>query len=915
MSSKSGASDDKAQASSAIANANDFGASNTTAGVRNATGAGQSSLGSHESGDGVVTVPMTKTITISPYTDFRADTTADDDYLKDTREKALESYQQLRQSLDSSGGMATRIVEANKASQQSGPTTQDGATEEGGSSVGYKGASDNLRRMLKSHGITVASVDEMLSPTDQQSNQSEGATRAAQIFTSTPANLEEIERKLKGTEVVTKEYLEQILDKMNSDIRNLETENRALKSEKWLSEHAQQSLNVAVEPSNRPSGLSEGRGRATVRPDGARGVGGGAVAGNSLRPMRSHSPANASLVERQRRSQSAEGIPANRNQPGQLPRAVSGGRPPAALNVSHLSDQEVIRQSVDRGLLDNIDGRTIHRLQSEISSVKAMYEAKVTRYEDQIEYLKQQMQFKSTGLPTDTNTGAVKPRHDGDQEFLQDAGLCIKCAKHEAVISTTHGGIYMQKIDQLAKEVSALRDKNESLKERCNSFQQRELDSYNQVKHSVQLVEQAQLERTQAVLECQQMKEELNRCQRKLHESHVDGKQRANQERESVRHEVRREVDTLNAKIASLIDEEAALRVAAEKWEGDKQEMKKQLEKAKQDVEDSYLNVNKVSDTLKAEIAASIVERDDAKQELENTKRQFKQQTREAQQEMSLLRSEVDELRRRLSLAEKGEKESKEQLFNLTEYVATLEKEAYQSKRSREQSDAHFRDLLQKAKDKEDSVKQSMGQQKNKFDLVSRDMDDLMCSQNVLIGKLKTECKFLLDQLQTLSFKYQSDVENLESANGELVTSLKKRHKQVKHFEKEAIKHGRLQQRMKTQLTKVHSASQHAQNEVAHLAIKHSNLMRERDAMAQELGFFKTETLGLLNPDLQLQLGGGVHPTTAKDSLDILNYPELLGGTQQTESKLIERQTDDFLVDTERQITATVFNPDEKAQT
>lgn len=91
--------------------------------------------------------------------------------------------------------------------------------------------------------------------------------------------------------------------------------------------------------------------------------------------------------------------------------------------------------------------------------------------------------------------------------------------------------------------------------------------------------------------------------------------------------------------------------------------------------------------------------------------------------------------------------------------------------------------------------------------------------------------------------------------------------------------------------------------------------MRERDAMAQELGFFKTETLGLLNPDLQLQLGGGVHPTTAKDSLDILNYPELLGGTQQTESKLIERQTDDFLVDTERQITATVFNPDEKAQT
>ena len=54
-------------------------------------------------------------------------------------------------------------------------------------------------------------------------------------------------------------------------------------------------------------------------------------------------------------------------------------------------------------------------------------------------------------------------------------------------------------------------------------------------------------------------------------------------------------VKSLNClQIADLIDQEASLRVAAEKSEKDKQEMKKQLEKAKRDVEDSYFNVNKV---------------------------------------------------------------------------------------------------------------------------------------------------------------------------------------------------------------------------------------------------------------------------------------------------------------------------------
>ena len=47
------------------------------------------------------------------------------------------------------------------------------------------------------------------------------------------------------------------------------------------------------------------------------------------------------------------------------------------------------------------------------------------------------------------------------------------------------------------------------------------------------------------------MKEELSRCERKLQDAHLDARQRANAERESVRAEVRREIDTLNNKVGT----------------------------------------------------------------------------------------------------------------------------------------------------------------------------------------------------------------------------------------------------------------------------------------------------------------------------------------------------------------------------
>ena len=70
-------------------------------------------------------------------------------------------------SLDSSGGLASKVAKSNRNTHA--VTSAAEPTSGGAGGGGYRGASENLRKMLKSHGVTVSSVDDMLS--DQQPTQ------------------------------------------------------------------------------------------------------------------------------------------------------------------------------------------------------------------------------------------------------------------------------------------------------------------------------------------------------------------------------------------------------------------------------------------------------------------------------------------------------------------------------------------------------------------------------------------------------------------------------------------------------------------------------------------------------------------------------------------------------------------------
>uniref|UniRef100_A0A3Q0RSL0 SHH signaling and ciliogenesis regulator sdccag8 n=1 Tax=Amphilophus citrinellus TaxID=61819 RepID=A0A3Q0RSL0_AMPCI len=75
------------------------------------------------------------------------------------------------------------------------------------------------------------------------------------------------------------------------------------------------------------------------------------------------------------------------------------------------------------------------------------------------------------------------------------AGLCLKCAQHEAVLAGTHTNLHVQAIDRLTKERDELLVALRTVRASQQEAQQREWSACLQVKQAVEMAEEANLQK------------------------------------------------------------------------------------------------------------------------------------------------------------------------------------------------------------------------------------------------------------------------------------------------------------------------------------------------------------------------------------------------------------------------------------
>ncbi|CAH6789561.1 Sdccag8 [Phodopus roborovskii] len=184
----------------------------------------------------------------------------------------------------------------------------------------------------------------------------------------------------------------------------------------------------------------------------------------------------------------------------------------------------------------------------ELERLKVTYEAKSDLLESQLMLLRKDLvEYQKT-------CEDLKERLKHKESLLaagassRVGGLCLKCAQHEAVLSQTHSNVHVQAIETLTKERDDLMSALVSVRSSLAEVQQRETSAYKQVKHAVQMTEEANFEKTKALIQCEQLRSELERQTERLEKELAAQQEKRALEKEMIKKEVTKEREDAESK-------------------------------------------------------------------------------------------------------------------------------------------------------------------------------------------------------------------------------------------------------------------------------------------------------------------------------------------------------------------------------
>ncbi|KAM6407279.1 serologically defined colon cancer antigen 8 isoform 2-T3 [Pluvialis apricaria] len=448
----------------------------------------------------------------------------------------------------------------------------------------------------------------------------------------------------------------------------------------------------------------------------------------------------------------------------------------------------------------------IEKWHVELEKLKLLYQEKVNILDAQIQSLRKDL-AESQKTCKDLE-GRLKHQKSlvSAMNSSRVGGLCLKCAQHEAVVAQTHSNVHMQTIERVTKERDDLMDALVSLRQNMKDIQRRESNACEQVKRAVQMAEEAHLEKTKALVQCEQLKSEMERQKNRLERELAAQLNKRTDEKEALREEMKKEREGLAAMVMAMSENVAMLEAQVERITREKNSLINQLEESQHQLASHEMEINKKIEKLGLELNGS------------------KQRLEQAQQDVTGAREECLKLTELLS-------KSEHQL-----HLTRLEKESIQQSISNE---AKARAL--QAQQREQELTQKMQQMEAQHEKTVNELDSLLTSQNTFIAKLKEECCMLARKLEQISGKYRSEVNQLSQEKEYLHGRLEKMQKRNDELDQQCIEHGRMHERMKSRLQQLDKHCQATAQQLVELLNKQNQLFKEKQLLTEEVQFLRTQ--------------------------------------------------------------------------
>ncbi|XP_041260103.1 serologically defined colon cancer antigen 8 isoform X3 [Onychostruthus taczanowskii] len=481
----------------------------------------------------------------------------------------------------------------------------------------------------------------------------------------------------------------------------------------------------------------------------------------------------------------------------------------------------------------------------ELENLKLLYQEKVNILDAQIQSLRKDLS-ESQKTCKDLE-GRLKHQKSlfAARNSSQVGGLCLNCAQHEAILAQTHCNVHVQTIERLTRERDDLMDALVSVRQSIKEMQQRASNACKQVEHAVQMAEEANFEKTKALVHCEQLKSEMERQKNYLEKELAAQLNKRADEKEALRREMKKEREDLAAMVTALSKDVAVLEAQIERITREKNSLVNQLEESQCQLASHEMEMNKVCGEMRYQLNQTKMKKDEAEKELREYRTKTIRELEIKDQKIEKLGLELNGNKQRLEQAQQDVTEAREECLKLTELLSKSEHQLHLTRLEKENiqhsisSEAKARAL--QAQQREQELTQKMQQMEAQHEKTVEELDSLLTSQNTFIAKLKDECFVFAKKLEQMSEKYRSEVNQLSQEKEYLHGRLEKMQKRNDELDQQCIQHGRMHERMKSRLQQLDKHCQATAQQLVELLNKQNQLFKEKHLLTEEVQFLRTQ--------------------------------------------------------------------------
>ncbi|XP_076688164.1 serologically defined colon cancer antigen 8 isoform X4 [Callospermophilus lateralis] len=424
-------------------------------------------------------------------------------------------------------------------------------------------------------------------------------------------------------------------------------------------------------------------------------------------------------------------------------------------------------------------------------------------------------------------------------------GLCLKCAQHEAVLSQTHNNVHIQTIERLSKERDDLMSALVSVRNSLGDMQQRETSAYEQVKQAVHMTEEANFEKTKALIQCEQLKNELERQTERLEKELASQQEKRAFEKEMMKKEIMKEREDMESKMLILSQNIAQLEAQVEKITREKISAINQLEEIQTQFASQEMDATKVCGEMRFQLNKTKMEKDEAEKEHREYRAKTKRDLEIKDQEIEKLRLELSESKQHMEQEQQKAARAREECLKLTELLGESEHQLHLTRLEKDSIQQSFSNEAKaqalQAQQREQELTQKIQQMEAQHDKTENEQYSLLTSQNTFLTKLKEECCTLAKKLEQISQKSRSEIAQLSQEKKYTYDKLEKLQRRNNELEEQCVQHGIVHETMKQRLQQLDKHSQATAQQLVQLLHKQNQLLLERQSLSEEVDRLRSQ--------------------------------------------------------------------------